>query len=974
MAVMRLGWLAAWPLLANAALAGETAPGLAVSRLRCEWLMNPVGVVATPPRLSWIVTAAGRDQRQTAYRILVASTPDACQPGRADYWDSGRVESHETLGIPYAGRPLAAGDRASWRVQVFDRDGRASAWSAPASWMTGLAPAADWGGEWITTPDRRPPHADRDTLHLPPARHYRRVFTTTKPVKRAVLFGTALGIVDWSLDGRQVSDAFFEPGWTDYRRRVPARAHDVTRLLQEGSPGTHCLGAVVADGWYAGYVGYGLLVGYGPHRTGRSIYGATPAIRCRLEIEYADGSREAVVTDPSWQVTDTGPIREADLLMGETHDARAEMPGWDTAAFAAPATAWRPAVAAAATGSVKAPFFEPGVEREAELGFVAPAVIDGYAAPPIRVTGEVPARSVREQRPGVFIFDLGQNIAGVVRLEVTAAAGTRIGLRFGEMLHPDGRLMTENLRRARATDTYICRGRGVETWTPRFTYHGFQYVEVSGLPAGVVPPLDMVTGLVLHNDTPLVGRFACSDELLTKFWRNTQWTQRANFIEVPTDCPQRDERLGWMGDAQIYARTATFNADVAAFFTKWIADVRESQVAHGPDAGAYPDYAPYPFAHGKPGAVFGTAWTDAGVICPWTMWRVYGDTRLVAEHWDSMTRFMDWRARLDPAFRGVEAGNPWGDWLNVDAPTPIPFIDLCHHAQSARMMAEMAAALGRAEEAAAYRERLEHLTASFATQYLRPDGTLAVDTQTACVLALGLGLLPPERSAGAVRQLVGLIERAGTRMTTGFLGTKSILPVLSAHGHHDLACRLFLSREFPSWGYEVEQGATSVWERWDSFTREHGFDGTTGRNNAAMNSFSHYAFGAVMEWAFRDLAGIDTRDPGYRTILIRPRIPSAASAPAGRPLEWVEAEYDGPRGRIACRWERTAEGVVVKVTVPANTLAEIHLPARSVAAVSEGGQPLTLGETAGLQSARVADGEVIVDAGSGDYVFNVAGD
>ncbi len=949
-------------------------PGLTASRLQCEWLANPVGVVVPKPRLSWIVTAAGRDQRQTAYRILVASSPDLVEPGQADRWDSGKVASSETLGIEYAGWPLAAGERAFWRVQVFDRDGRASAWSEAASWTAGLAAEADWGGEWITTPARGPLHADRGTLHLPPARHYRKVFTTTKPVKRAVLFGTALGIVDWSLDGKRVSDDWFEPGWTDYRRRVPARTHDVTDLLTSGGPGRHCLGAIVADGWYAGYVGYGLLVGYGPHRTGRAIYGTTPAIRCRLEIEYADGSREAVVSDPSWQVTDTGPVREADLLMGEAYDARAELPGWDTAAFAAAAPVWQPAVAAATTGSVKAPFFEPGRQREVEFGFVKPAVIDGYAAPPIRVTGELPARSVTEVRPGVFIFDLGQNFAGVVRLKVTAAAGTRIDLRFGEMLHPDGRLMTENLRRARAADTYICKGGGVETWTPRFTYHGFQYVEVTGLPAGGAPPLDTVTGLVLHNDTPLVGRFACSDEVLTQFWKNTQWTQRANFVEVPTDCPQRDERLGWMGDAQIYARTATFNADVAAFFTKWIADVREAQVAGGPHAGAYPDYAPYPFAHGKPGAVFGTAWTDAGVICPWTMWRVYGDTRLVAEHWDSMKRFMDWRARLDPALEGVEAGNTWGDWLNVDAPTPIPFIDLCHHAQSARMMAEMADALGRVDEAAAYRERLGKLTTAFATQYLQPDGRLSVETQTACVLAIGLGLLPPERSAGVVNQLVGLIERAGDRMTTGFLGTKSILPVLSAHGHHDLACRLFQSREFPSWGYEVEQGANSVWERWDSFTKEHGFEGTTGTNNAAMNSFSHYAFGAVMEWAFRDLAGIDTRDPGYGMILFRPRIPSAASNPAGRPLDWVEAEYDGPRGRIASRWKRSPEGLVVKVTVPANAVAEIHLPAGEPAAVSEGGRPLAAGETPGVKAVRVADGLVIVEAGSGDYVFTVAGE
>ena len=945
--------------------------GVTVERPRCEWLVNPRGIVTRRPRLSWIVSSPERDQRQSAYRILVASRPERLEPGRADLWDSGRIESSETLGIEYAGQPLTASQQVHWRVQTFDRDGRASAWSDPATWTMGLFTERDWQAEWISAADANPLHADRDRLHLPSARQYRKEFRLTKPVTRAVLHGTALGIVDWSLDGRRVSDNLFEPGWTDYRRRVPSRTHDLTDLLAETDDGAHCLAAVVADGWYAGYVGYGLLVGYGPHRTGRNIYGTTPAIRGQLMIEYTDGSRESIVTDSSWQVTDAGPVREADLLMGETYDARQELPGWNQAGYAVDEGIWTQAVPAAATARHAAPFFEPGIQRQVAVGFVEPTVIDGYAAPPIRVTEELPALSVREQSPGVFIFDLGQNFAGVVRLKVSAAAGTRIGLRFGEMLHPDGRLMTENLRRARAIDTYVCKGGGVERWTPRFTYHGFQFVELTGLPAGTSPPLDTVTGLVIQSDTPLVGRFACSDEVMTRFWENTQWTQRANFIEVPTDCPQRDERLGWMGDAQIYARTATFNADVAAFFTKWLADVREAQVVDGDAAGAYSDYAPYPFAHGKPGAVFGTAWTDAGVICPWTIWQVYGDTRLVEDHWASMGRFMAWRARLDPDLVGVEAGNTWGDWLNVDEPTPIPFIDLCYHAQSARMMTELAEALGKATEANQYRQRLNDLAASFVHQHLRADGTISIDTQTACVLALQTGLVPSEQVAAVVRQLVGLIEQADFRMRTGFLGTKSLLPALSAHGHHDLACRLFQSRLFPSWGYEVEQGANTVWERWDSFTKEHGFEGMTGSNNAAMNSFSHYAFGAVMEWAFRDLAGIDTLDPGYGRILIRPRIPRAMSNPAGPPLDWVEADYDGPRGRIASRWERTAAGIVIRVGVPANTVAEIHLPAADPRDVSEAGKALLVGQ-AGIRGVRMEAAELVVEAGSGDYVFRVA--
>ena len=968
------------------AVGGEAARGIALMALECEWLEEPQGIGSREPRLSWIVTApdADRGQRQTAYRILAASEPALLEPGRADRWDSGRVDSGETLGIAYAGKPLASGDRVCWKVMAWDRDDRESAWSEPAAFSLGLLEAADWKGRWISAREQAPLHAEPRKLHLPPARHYRKPFATAKPVKRAVLYGTALGIVDWSIDGRRVSEDLFEPGWADYHRRVHARSHDVTGLLAAAGP--HCLGATVADGWYAGYVGYGLLVGYGPHKTGRNIYGKTPAIRCQLDIDYADGSRESIVTDPSWQVTDSGPIREADLLMGERYDARRELAGWDTPSASGgggPASgdtsAWQAAVLAETNAAEQAPFFEPGLSREVRVGFVKPAEIVSYAAPPIRITQELAATRVTEWKPGIFIFDFGQNFAGVVQLKVTAAAGTEITLRHGEMLHPDGRLMTENLRKARATDTYVCKGGGVETWTPRFTYHGFQFVEVTGLPAGTLPPLDTVMGLVLHNDTPLVGRFACSDDLLTRFWQNTQWTQRANFIEVPTDCPQRDERLGWMGDAQIYARTATFNADVAGFFTKWIDDVREAQRQDGGAAGAYPDYAPYPFAHGKPGATFGTAWTDAGVICPWTMATVYGDRRLVERHWESMKRFMDWRARLDPRLEGVAAGNEWGDWLNVDETTPTAFIDLCEHAQSARMMTQMAFMLGRGDEGAVYSRRFEDLAASFRRNYLRADGMVAVDTQTACVLALEMGLVPNEKTAAVAQQLAGRIEKNGFRMATGFLGTKAILPVLSAHGHHDLACRLFQSREFPSWGYEVEQGATSVWERWDSFTREHGFEGATGKNNAAMNSFSHYAFGAAMEWGFRTLAGIDTIDSAFARIRIRPQPPTPGSNPQRAVIEWVKADYDGPRGPIQSHWRRLDGGIEMRVRIPANTTAMVHVPARDAARVTEGeptgagglrdGQPVAAGDVPGVKVVEAGAGEVILEVGSGEYRF-----
>ena len=935
--------LAALLLLAST---GSVCAVLAPAHLRTEWLPNPPGIDAERPRVSWRVEesdAALRGQKQTAYRVLVASSAEFLEKGEGDLWDSGKVAGDETLNIEYAGQPLVSGQACFWKVKVWEKDGVESAWSAAAQWSMGLLKPEDWRAQWISFKDDAPLHADRGKLFLPPARYYRKGFAAKGGVKRAVLYGSALGIAEFHLNGQRVGDAYFEPGWADYRQRNFYRVHDVTKLVKKDG---NCLGAIVTDGWYAGYVGYGLLVGYGPNKCGRAIYGKTPALLAQLDIEYADGSHEIIGTDATWQVSGDGPIREADLLMGESYDAQRDArdwcPDWDRGitGHRNPALEWKwqPAIRAEDNGSVQAKFFEPGVEKEVELGFQKPARLVAYTAPPIRVTEELPAKKITEPKPGVFIFDLGQNIAGIIRLKVKGAAGTRVQIRYGEMLHKDGALMTENLRKARATDFYTLRGdANGETWQPRFTYHGFQYVELTGLTEK--PELEAVTGLVLNNDTPMTSDFACSDEVMTQFWRNTVRTQKANFIEIPTDCPQRDERLGWMGDAQIYARTASYNADVAAFFTKWIDDVRESQR----DNGAYPDYAPYPFAHGAPGATHGTAWTDAGVIVPYTIWKVYGDTRLIAKHWDSMVKFMDWRAKSDPEMKGVKLGNTWGDWLNVNEETPIEYVDICYHFISAHHMAELARALKKEEDALAYSARCGTLAKSFARQFIKPDGSPSVATQSAAVLAISSGILDvlqvQEQRPSTKPIVEGLVDRIAKndfRMSTGFLGTKPLLGVLTTNGQTDLAARLFQSRKFPSWGYEVEQGATSVWERWDSYTKEHGFNGATGKNNAAMNSFSHYSFGAVMQWGFQTLAGIDTDGPGFKKIIIHPHIPSAASNPDGKPLDWVRASYEHPRGRIASAWKRDGAKLVLDVSIPANTTAAVHLPGGEIKEVGSG--------------------------------------
>lgn len=938
--------------------ANTTNAGMKPVALRTEYLVNPDGVESTAPRLQWQLDSEKRGARQTAYRILVASSQRALASHTGDLWDSGRVESDATTQIAYAGKPLQTGQACFWKVQVWDENGKRTGWSESARWSMGLLAAADWKAEWISYQDTSPLHTNRNELFLPTPRYYRKGFIATRPVKRAMLHFSALGLADFHLNGKPVSDGYFESGWADYHQRAYYRTHDVTKLLAGGQ---NWLGAVVTEGWYSGYVGYGLLVGYGPNRAGRYFYGKTPAVIAQLHIEYADGTRETVVTDSTWQVSADGPIREADLIMGESFDARRERTDWGSV-NGAKDWHWAQAIRAADDGSTKAQFYDNCGEREVELGFQRPPKLQAYAAPPIRVTQELKAQRLTEPQPGVYIFDLGQNFAGNIRLKVKGAAGQQLKIRYGEMLHQNGRLMTENLRKARATDYYTLRGdRRGETWTPRFTYHGFQFVEITGLTRK--PSLDMVTGLVIHNDTPLTSEFTCSDPVLTQFWKNSQWTQRANFIEMPTDCPQRDERLGWMGDAQIYIRTATYNADVAAFFTKWLDDVVESQRADG----AYPDYAPYPMGHGAKGQTWGTAWTDAGIIGPYNLWKVYGDSRLLERHWDSMTRFMDWRKLRAPDFRGGTNGNTWGDWLNLNDATPIAFIDAAYFKHTADRMAEMARAIGRNSEADDYAKLSANIADQFQRDYQNADGTLKVASQTAHVLALEFDLLAAPTRPVVAQQLAARLAQNDFRMTTGFLGTKLLLPALSAHGQHDLAVRLFQSRRFPSWGYEVEQGATSVWERWDSYTKEHGFNGLKGDQNAAMNSFSHYAFGAVMEWGFRTLAGIDTAGPGFKHIIIRPQPPASGSNPENLPIAWVKAHYDSIHGRIVSQWRRTGSKFEMQVTIPANTTATVYLPAQSLAELTEQGRPVA--KSSAITVRGTLGGWVILEIGAGQYQF-----
>jgi len=932
--------------------------------LTCEYRVDPLGIDESSPRLTWQLESNRRAQSQLAYQILVASSAERLEEDRGDLWDSGKVVGDANVNVAYAGAQLASRQFCHWKVRVWDRDGSVSPWSNPAFWTMGLLQEADWKAGYISIRDDSPIHNLKEPLFLPPARQYRREFRADKPVKRAMLHATALGICEFHMNGRRVGDEWFMPGWTDYRQRAYYRTYDVTPHLRDGA---NAIGAWLADGWYAGYVGFGLLTGTGTEATGRCLYGKTPAMMAQLEIEYADGSRDIVATDGSWKVSSDGPIREADFLMGETYDARKQRAGWDEPGF--DDRDWQSAIHAADNGPQPTTFYEfrtpdeegkkPVIEgMPKDIGFHRPAKLEAFPGVPVRAVEEIGAVSVRTLADGnTHIVDLGQNIAGSVRLKVRGPAGTTVRLRFAEMLHADGSLMTENLRKARATDHYILSGDPAgESYTPRFTFHGYQYVELTGFPG--VPGKDAITGIVLQSDTPLAASFECPDPVINRLYQNIVWTQRGNFIDLPTDCPQRDERLGWTGDAQVFVRAATYNADVSAFFTKWLRELMESQRP----SGAFPGYAPFPYQHGWE---FGTAWCDAGVICPWTIWQAYGDTRIIERCWPHMVKFLEWRQATSKDFLGVNHGNKWGDWLSFGVETPLEYIDTVYFAGSARLMAEMAGAIGKAEESAAYLALFHRIRDAFNAKYVKPDGSLAIDNQTAYALALQMGLFSDalRAKAGAILAEKLRTGESGDQsgMTTGFLGTRPLLPVLSDTGGHDVAVRLFQSRKFPSWGYEVVQGATTIWERWNSFTKDQGFA------NPSMNSFSHYAFGAVGEWMFSHLAGIRSDGPGYRRIVIQPMPPGPEAGDAEHPINWVNAHYDSIQGRIVSRWRNQGGSFELQTTIPPNTTATVMLPANGAQSITESGKPLDQAE--GVRWLRQERDRAVLAIGSGSYHF-----
>lgn len=752
----------------------------------------------------------------------------------------------------------------------------------------------------------RSPDANRPLL--------RKEFSTDagKTVESARVYASAHGIYELNLNGEKVGDQFLAPGWTDYRKRIQSQTYDVTDLVTSGD---NSFGAELADGWWAGKVGM-----WGP-----GMYSDKLSLVARLRVDYTDGTSEWIDTDDSWK-SHYGPYVFTDNIDGQTYDARAEQTGWELPAF--DDAGWPDVVVG-----------------ESDTDVLVPQPDE-----PVRVTEEIATIERTQPTPGAFVYDLGQNMVGGARMELSGTAGQTVTIRYGEMLNPDGTLYTANLRAAKVTDRYTFATTGTTTYEPKFTQHGFRYVEIVG--ASTAPAASDVTGVVWGSDLAPTGKLTTSNPMLNQLQSNISWGQRGNFLSIPTDTPARDERLGWTGDINVFAPTASYLVDTRAFLNKWTIDLRDSVLP----GGNYPGIAPVP-----PGIDLGSGlgWSDSAITVPYAVWHAQGDTSIVRSNYASMKTFLGFvRTGAGADLIDTARGN-WDDWLNLNDPTPTGVLGTAYFAENARMLSEMAAAIGEDADAAEFAQLSDDVRAAFTDRLVQADGTVDGNSQTAYAMALGMDLVQGDAVRTKVAaKFVAKLSSSNNHLTTGFLGTPWLLPALSNIDRDDLAYTLLNHEDYPSWGYEVANGATTMWERWDSVKPDGSF------GDVGMNSFNHYAYGAVGDWMYQNIGGIKALEAGYKKSRIAPAI--------GGGLTHGSGEFTSVYGTIATDWSVQGDDLTLEVTVPVNTTAEVVLPADNAYSVTEGGALLT--DVDGVTDVSAADGTVIVTVGSGSYDFAVTAD
>lgn len=891
------------------------AQDLIVKDLTVDHKVNPIGIDNKHPRFSWKINGTKNSLVQTAYLIKVAT--DANFAASKTIWQSGKVESGESILQSYNGPDLKSGQRYYWQVKIWDNYGRQSKMSQTAFWEMGLLSTAEWKARWI--------ELEIDTPRYSPAPFFRKEFQVSKTITSARVYVTSHGFYELELNGKKVGDQVLTPGWTSYGKRLQYQVFDVTSMLTNGS---NAIGAALGDGWYRGTLAWG---------NNWAVYGKRLGLLLQLKISYSDGSSDLVTSDESWKASSGGPIRMDDIYNGETFDASRIFAGWSK------------------------PGFDDKNWKNVRTALYNNENLIASEGAPVRKIQEIKPVKIFRSPKGSLIADMGQNMVGWLRLKVTGQKGTVVTLRHAEVLDKYGEFYTTNLRAAKCQLTYTLAGNGVEIYEPRFTFMGFRYVEVSGFPGELTA--DNLTGIVVHSDMPVTGTFECSNPLINQLQHNIQWGQKGNFVDVPTDCPQRDERLGWTGDAQAFCRTAAYNLNVSAFFTKWLKDVAADQKRGGEVPDVIPDILN---KQGSLTAQPSAGWGDVAVIAPWTMYLVYGDKNFLENQYQSMKAWVEYIRNKAGESLIWKDGSKYGDWLfyhppvndhtEADGYTEHDFIATAFYAYSASILSEAAKALGNSEDAKTYADLFNKIRDVFNNEYVTKAGRVGTNSQTSYVLALKFNLLPDNLRSKAADFLVQDIRSRDNHLSTGFLGTPYLCHVLSDNGYAETAYDLLLQESYPSWLYPVKMGATTIWERWDGEKTDSTFQ------DPGMNSFNHYAYGAIGDWMYRVSAGIETMGPGYKHIFIQPH--------PTKKLSYAKASFESSYGTISSGWTRKDAMVTVTVKIPANTTASIILPAVSADKITEGGRPLS--ENAFLKDIKTVDNKVTLNVGSGEYIFGIA--
>ena len=888
------------------------AQDILVKYLSCEHKKNPVGIDTPQPRFSWKITGPGNSIIQSAYSIRVAGNEKFSSS--ATVWQSGKIESNESVLIAYKGPELKSGERYFWQVKIWDKNGKESKWSEVAFFEMGLLSKSDWKAKWI--------EMEGDTLRYSPSPHFRKEFKVGKSIARARVYVTSHGYYELHLNGKKVGDQVLTPGWTSYLKRLQYQVYDVTPMLLKGD---NAIAAVLGDGWYRGTLAWG---------NNWATYGKSLGLLLQMKITYTDGTESLIISDESWKASNDGAIRMNDIYNGETYDATKKLTGWDLIGYND--KNWK---------SVKTGNYNKNNLIASE-------------GSPVRKIEEIKPIKIFRTPKGNLIVDMGQNMVGWLRLKVNGSKGTVVTLRHAEVLDKYGEFYTANLRVAKCQLTYTLAGTGEEVYEPRFTFMGFRYVEVTGFPGELTK--DNLTGVVVHSDMAVTGSFECSNPLINQLQHNIQWGQNGNFVDVPTDCPQRDERLGWTGDAQAFCRTAAYNKDVSSFFTKWLKDVATDQKPGGDVPDVIPDVLDKQNATTtQPSA----GWGDVAVIAPWTMYLVYGDQRILENQYQSMKSWVEYIRKKAGNSLIWKGGSKYGDWLFYHPPvnnhtepdgyTEHDFIATAFYAYSTSILAATAKVLGKTEDEKFYTDLFKNIKEVFINEYVTKAGRVGTNSQTSYVLALMFNLLPDELREKSTRFLVDDIKSRRNHLSTGFLGTPYLCHVLSGNGYPDVAYDLLLQESYPSWLYPVKMGATTIWERWDGQKTDSTFQ------DPGMNSFNHYAYGAIGDWMYRVSAGIETMGAGYKHLILQPH-------PTKR-LTYSKATFESSYGTVASGWERSGSRILISVKIPANSVATVILPVNAASKVTVNAKNIS--ENRNFTNIRTEGNKVLLEAGSGDYIF-----